>query len=34
MNKRDSKYYFDITDQIEEIRLKNNNNWMDIILFL
>tara|TARA_A100001011_G_scaffold392468_1_gene480101 strand:+ start:167 stop:364 length:198 start_codon:yes stop_codon:yes gene_type:complete len=31
MNKRDGKYYFDIIDQIEEIRSKNNNNWMDIL---
>ena len=31
MLKKDKKYYLDIIDQIEEIRSKNNSNWMDIL---
>jgi len=29
--KKDSKYYLDLIDQIETIRGKNNNNWMDLL---
>lgn len=28
---KDSKYYLEIIDQIQEIRSKNNKNWMDLL---
>lgn len=28
---KDSQYYLDIIDQIQEIRSKNNKNWMDLL---
>ena len=31
MVKKNPKYYSKIIDQIEKVREKNNNNWMDIL---
>jgi len=31
MTEKTKKYYLDIIDQIEDIRSKNNGNWMDIL---
>lgn len=31
MASKDTKYYLDIIDQIQEIRGKNNKNWMDLL---
>ena len=29
--KKDTAYYMDLIDQIEQIRGKNNKNWMDLL---
>ena len=31
MTKKDSRYYEDIIGKIEDLRKKNNGNWMDLL---
>ena len=31
MKKKNTKYYLNIINQIEEVRSKNNINWMDVL---
>ena len=31
MKKKNNKYYLNIINQIEEVRSKNNINWMDVL---
>jgi len=31
MKKKDTNHYFDIIDQIEKVRSRNNVNWMDVL---
>ena len=31
MKKKDTNHYFNIIDQIEKVRSRNNVNWMDVL---
>ena len=31
MKQKDTNHYFDIIDQIEKVRSRNNVNWMDVL---